>query len=229
MLYWRQAENDWMSTMRMISAPSTVDAVPIEAVDCLRQGGLVAYPTDTLYGLGAVVTNDGAVRRLFQAKKRTMQKPLPILVGSLEEARWVADMELALALRLASRFWPGSLTLVLPRAVGFHSLALAGGETVAIRVPNHAVPLGLIRAVGQPLTGTSANISGGEAPLTAQAVADQLEDRIDIIIDGGRCPGGVESTVVDLTSDVPQLVREGAISRAEIESITGSQLSNAEE
>jgi len=189
----------------------------------------VAYPTDTLYGLGAVVTNDGAVRRLFQAKKRTMQKPLPILVGSLEEARWVADMELALALRLASRFWPGSLTLVLPRAVGFHSLALAGGETVAIRVPNHAVPLGLIRAVGQPLTGTSANISGGEAPLTAQAVADQLGDRIDIIIDGGRCPGGVESTVVDLTSDVPQLVREGAISRAEIESITGSQLSNAEE
>jgi L-threonylcarbamoyladenylate synthase len=158
-----------------------------------------------------------------------MQKPLPILVGSLEEARWVADMELALALRLASRFWPGPLTLVLPRAVGFHSLALAGGETVAIRVPNHAVPLGLIRAVGQPLTGTSANISGGEAPLTAQAVADQLGDRIDIIIDGGQCPGGIESTVVDLTSDVPQLVREGAISRAEIESITGSQLSNAKE
>ncbi len=133
-----------------------------------------------------------------------------------------------LALRLASRFWPGALTLVLTRSPGFQSLALAGGETVAVRVPDHPVPLELMRALGGPLTGTSANVSGRAAPVTAMDVAEQLGGQVDIIIDGGRCPGGVESTVVDLTGAAPRLIREGAISRAELESIIGSQVPDVE-
>lgn len=215
--------------MRMIAAPSTADISLTEAVDCLRRGGLIVYPTDTLYGLGVAAGDDGAVRRLFQAKNRPLDNPLPILVASAEEAQWIAQMEASLALRLASRFWPGGLTLVLPRSPGFHSLALAGGDTVAVRVPNHRVPLGLIRELGQPLTGTSANLSGRQAPLTAAEAAEQLGERVDIIIDGGRCPGGIESTVIDLTGESPRLLREGAISRAELESVIGSKLVDDEE
>ena len=201
----------------------------MEAVDCLRRGGLVAYPTDTLYGLGAAAGDDRAVRRLFQAKNRSLGNPLPILVASVDTAQEIAQMEPSLALRLASHFWPGGLALVLPRSPGFHSLALAGGDTVAVRVPNHRVPLALIRELGQPLTGTSANISGRPPPLTATEVAEQLGERIDIIIDGGRCPGGIESTVIDLTGESPRLLREGAISRAELESVIGSELVDVEE
>jgi len=215
--------------MRIIAAPPTADLSLTEAVDCLRRGGLVAYPTDTLYGLGAAAGDDGAVRRLFQAKRRPLDNPLPILVGSLKAAESVAQMGPSLALRLASHFWPGGLTLVLPRELGFHSLALAGGDTVAVRVPNHRVPLALIRELGQPLTGTSANVSGGSAPLTAAAVAEQLGERVDVIIDGGRCPGGMESTVLDLTGESPRVLREGAISRAELESVIGSELVEVEE
>jgi L-threonylcarbamoyladenylate synthase len=215
--------------MRIIAAPSAADPSLTEAVDCLRRGGLVAYPTDTLYGLGAAAGDDGAVRRLFQAKNRPLDDPLPILVASVEAAQEIAQMEPSLPLRLASHFWPGGLTLVLPREPGFHSLALAGGDTVAVRVPNHPVPLGLIQELGQPLTGTSANVSGGRAPLTAADVAAQLGERIDIIIDGGQCPGGMESTVLDLTGESPRLLREGAISRAELESVIGSELADVEE
>jgi len=201
----------------------------MEAVDCLRRGGLVAYPTDTLYGLGAAAGDDRAVRRLFQAKNRSLGNPLPILVASVDTAQEIAQMEPSLALRLASHFWPGGLALVLPRSPGFHSLALAGGDTVAVRVPNHRVPLALIRELGQPLTGTSANISGRPPPLTAAEVVEQLGESVDIIIDGGRCPGGIESTVIDLTGESPRLLREGAISRAELESVIGSELVDVEE
>ena len=189
----------------------------------------MAYPTDTLYGLGAAAGDDRAVKRLFQAKNRPLDNLLPILVASVGAAQRVAQMEPSLALRLASHFWPGGLTLVLPRSPGFHSLALAGGDTVAVRVPNHRVPLALIRELGQPLTGTSANIAGGPPPLTAGEVADQLGERVDIIVDGGRCPGGIESTVIDLTGESPRLLREGAISRAELESVIGSELADVEE
>jgi L-threonylcarbamoyladenylate synthase len=215
--------------MRIIAAPPTADLTLTEAVDCLRRGGLVAYPTDTLYGLGAAARDDGAVRRLFQAKNRPLDNPMPILVVSAKAAESVAQMEPSLALRLASHFWPGGLTLVLPREPGFQSLALAGGDTVAVRVPDHRLPLALIRELGEPLTGTSANVSGGAAPLTAAAVAEQLADFVDIIIDGGRCPGGMESTVLDLTGESPRVLREGAISRAELESVIGSELEEVEE
>jgi L-threonylcarbamoyladenylate synthase len=214
--------------MRILTSPPISTAFLEEAVDCLRRGGLVAYPTDTLYGLGAAASDDEAVRRLFEAKKRPPMTPLPILVEDVEMASDVSDRLSPLALRLASRFWPGALTLVLPRSPQFHSLALAGGDTVAVRVPDHAVPLALVQALGEPLTGTSANVSGQRGPVTASDVAEQLGDAVDIIIDGGRCPGGVESTVVDLTGEEPRLVREGAISRVDLESAIGSLVLDSE-
>jgi L-threonylcarbamoyladenylate synthase len=191
------------------------------AVDCLKQGGLVAIPTDTLYGLAADVTNDAAVEKLFQAKRRSHGAPLPILVTHLLQASSLVQNMPPLALKLGHLYWPGPLTLVLRRSPAFHSLALAGRDTVALRVPDHAVPIELMQALGGPITGTSANRSGHAPPCTAAEVALELDDNVDIIIDGGPSPIGVESTVVDVTRERPHILREGAIRRAELETAAG--------
>jgi len=198
------------------------------AAECLRTGGLVAFPTDTLYGLGADIANDTAVTRLFQAKRRPLDAPIPILISGIQQARAVAKSMPVLALKLGNMYWPGPLTMVLERSPEFHSLALAGGDSVALRVPHHAVALAVIRDVGRPVTGTSANISGQVAPRTAIEVVNQLEDEVDIVIDGGPCPLGVESTVVDLRGKTPRLLREGAISREELQAVFGIPLEVAE-
>jgi L-threonylcarbamoyladenylate synthase len=191
------------------------------ALDCLKQGGLVAFPTDTLYGLAADVMNDEAVMKLFQAKRRPLTEPLPILIQSIDQAGDLAKGMRNLALKLGIRFWPGPLTMVLDRSPAFQSLALAGGDSVALRIPDHDVPLALIRSLGRPVTGTSANRSGESPPGTAQEVIEQLNDDIEIVVDAGPCPLGIESTVVDLRNDRPRLLREGAISRQELESVAG--------
>lgn len=207
--------------MQIITSDALLSGGLALAVDCLRAAGLVAFPTDTLYGLGAAATSDEGVRRLFQAKKRPPDSPLPILLSDRGQVQQVAREMPDLALRLASRFWPGSLTLVLRRNREFRSVALAGRDDVAVRVPGHPVPRELIEGLGEPITGTSANMSGERPPVTAQEVAEQLGERVDIIIDGGRTPIGVESTVIDLVGETPRLVREGAISRAQIEAVVG--------
>ena len=187
------------------------EAVLEEAAHCLQDGGLIAFPTDTLYGLAAVASQERAVERLFEAKERLRDRPLPILVASAADVNSVAVEVSPAARRLMEAFWPGGLTLVLRRHPGFHSPALAGGDTVAVRVPAHPVALELLRRVGEPLTGTSANLSGHPGPRTAGDVRRQLGDRVDIIVDGGSCPGGVESTVVDCTVDPPRVLRGGAV------------------
>ncbi|HUS83310.1 MAG TPA: L-threonylcarbamoyladenylate synthase [Dehalococcoidia bacterium] len=198
------------------------------ATECLRQGGLVAFPTDTLYGLGADIANDSAVTRLFQAKRRPPDAPIPILISGIQEARAVAKSMPVLALKLGNMYWPGPLTMVLERSPGCHSLALAGGDSVALRVPDHAIALAVIHGLGRAITGTSANRSGQVAPRTATDVVRQLEDEVDIVIDGGPCPLGVESTVVDLRGKTPRLLREGAVSREELEGVFGFPLEVAE-
>lgn len=230
MLYWRQAKDPIIISvlMRIINWPQAGDRAILEAVDSLRAGGLVAYPTDTLYGLGAAADDDAAVGRLFEAKGRPPDRPLPILLADIDALRQVAAEPLDLALRLASRFWPGPLTLVLHRAPAFHSLALAGEESVAVRVPDHDLPRRLIRGLGGPITGTSANLSGERPARTATDVAEQLADSVDIIIDGGPCPLGNESTVVDLREGTPLLRREGAVSRKVLEEAIGSALKDGE-
>ena len=187
------------------------EAVLEEAARCLEDGGLVAFPTDTLYGLAAVAAQERAVERLFEAKERLRDRPLPILITSAADVNGVAVDVSPAARRLMEAFWPGGLTLVLRRHPAFRSLALAGGDTVAVRVPAHPVALELLRRVGEPLTGTSANLSGFRGPRTAEEVRRQLGDRVDLIVDGGPCPGGVESTVVDCTVDPPRVLREGAV------------------
>jgi len=192
-----------------------------EAAAILRRGGVVIYPTDTLYGLGALAACDAAVERVFRLKGRPGDKPLPLLLAGPEEMAGVVESPSPLAWELIRRFWPGALTLVLPRAPGFRSLALAGGDTVALRVPDHPLARALIKAAGGPITGTSANRAGAPGPLTAQEARQQLGDLVDFVLDAGPCPGGVESTVLDLSGERPLLLREGALPREALEAITG--------
>ncbi|MDP2954170.1 MAG: L-threonylcarbamoyladenylate synthase [Chloroflexota bacterium] len=182
----------------------------------------MAFPTDTVYGLGARGFSPQAVERVYEAKARPRSLPLPLLLALASDLERVARKPIPeLALRLAERFWPGGLTLVLRRAPAVPDAVTAGGDTVAVRVPRHPVPVALISGVGEPLTGTSANLSGRPSPLTAEEVRQQMGDRVDLILDGGRCPGGVESTVLDLTGETPVLIREGAIGREELEETAG--------
>ena len=189
-----------------------------DGVSVLKRGGLVAFPTDTVYGLGACFNNLKAVGRIYELKQRPLDMALPLLVADIAQMSEVAKVS-PVALILARRFLPGALTLVLPRAKIVPDIIIGGGETVAVRIPAHPVPIALIRGVGQPIVGTSANITGQPSALTADEVLSQFGDKIDLVIDGGRCPGGVESTIVDITGEVPKLLREGAISRQELEQV----------
>jgi L-threonylcarbamoyladenylate synthase len=199
------------------------EAVLDEAACCLQNGGLVAFPTDTLYGLAAVASQERAVERLFEAKERPRDRPLPILLASAADVNSVAVEISPAARRLMEAFWPGGMTLVLRRHPGFRSPALAGGDTVAVRVPNHPVAVELLCRVGEPLTGTSANLSGWPGPRTAEEVRHQLGSRVDLIVDGGPCPGGVESTVVDCTVDPPRVLREGAVPAGRVAAVLPAQ------
>jgi len=188
-----------------------------KGVGILRRGGVVAFPTDTVYGLGADVFNPGAVERIYLVKKRPRHLPLPLLIGDMKQLAVVAEPLSEVALFLAQRFWPGGLTLVLPKASGLP--AYLGGAGVAVRLPAHPVCRALIRGLGSPITGTSANVSGKPSALTAGEVREQLGNGVDLIIDGGRCPGGVESTVVDLSGEKPAILRRGIISEEEIDRV----------
>jgi L-threonylcarbamoyladenylate synthase len=197
--------------LKSLSTLGVEDAVLEGAVHCLLEGGVVAFPTDTLYGLAAAASNDRAVKRLFEVKSRPPDRALPILIESIDDAEVVATDIPSGARILMAAFWPGGLTLVLRRHPRFRSLALVGGETVAVRVPDHPVALELLRRLREPMTGTSANLSGLPGPRTAEEVHRQLGHRVDLIVDGGPCPGGIESTVIDCTVDPPRLLREGAV------------------
>jgi L-threonylcarbamoyladenylate synthase len=199
------------------------EAVLEEAARRLKGGGLVAFPTDTLYGLAAVASQDGAVARLFAVKERSPDRPLPVLVAAVADVDRVATSIPPAARCLMEACWPGGLTLVLRRQPRFRSMALAGGDTVAVRVPAHSVALELLRRVAEPLTGTSANVSGQLAPATAEEVRRQLGDRVDLVVDGRPCPGGVESTVVDCTVDPPRVLREGAVAAERVMAVLAGE------
>ena len=176
-----------------------------------------------MYGLAALPTDDQAVASLFKAKKRPPERAVPLLIASQAELAQVAAEVPEVAQRLIEAFWPGALTIVLRRAPAFRSPAI--GETVAVRVPDHPTPRELARLLGAPITGTSANVSGGPEPLTADDVRSQLGDAVELVIDGGRCPGGRPSTVLDCTMDPPRIVREGAIGREQLARAAGTKLS----
>ncbi|TAN50945.1 MAG: threonylcarbamoyl-AMP synthase [Rhodospirillales bacterium] len=188
----------------------------------LGEGGLVAFPTETVYGLGGDATNDEAVARIFAAKGRPSFNPLIVHVADLKAAERVARFD-ERARRLAERFWPGPLTLVLPRwGDGPVSLlATAGLDSVAVRIPNHPVALGLLRAFMHPVAAPSANPSGRLSPTTAQHVAEGLGDNVAMILDGGPCRVGVESTVLSLEEEVPCLLRPGGVSLEALQEVLG--------
>lgn len=183
----------------------------------LKKGGVIAFPTDTVYGLGAAISSTTAVGRVYTIKKRPHDQALPILLASIEQIAEVAIDVPAIAWLLAKRFMPGGLTLVLKKSAKVPTMVAGGGDTIAVRVPDHPVPVALIRGLGEPITGTSANLSGLPAAKTAAEVRAQLGSHVNYIIDAGPAPKGVESTIVDVTGDSPVVLREGAISRAEIE------------
>ena len=203
-------------------AAASPDSVA-EAAQSLRAGGLVAMPTETVYGLAADATSDQAVAAIYAAKERPAINPLIAHVLSLEAAREHAVFEPA-AEKLAIRFWPGPLTLVLPAAptCRISLLARAGLDTVALRVPSHETARALIEAAGVPLAAPSANRSGRVSPTTAAHVAADLDGRIDWILDGGPCRHGLESTIVEVAGGRIVLLRPGAIARQAIESALGS-------
>ena len=182
-----------------------------DAITILKKGGIVAYPTDTVYGLGASMTSITAVERIFDAKGRPKGMALPLLVADREQIKKIACSIPPAAWLLIYNFFPGALTIVLNKSDIVPDVITGGGKTVAVRIPDHPIPIALIQGLGQPIVGTSANLSGQPSPLTAEEVRMQIGDKVDMIIDGGQCPGGIESTVVDLSNRRPVIRRLGAI------------------
>jgi len=193
----------------------------IQAAEVLKNGGLVAFPTETVYGLGAIATDSEAVQHIFAAKGRPSDNPLIIHFGQMEDIRdWVAEFP-PLAEKLAETFWPGPLTLVLPHRGNLSPFVTAGLPTVAVRVPDHPVALSLLSQVRLPVAAPSANRSGRPSPTAAEHVWQDLEGRFDLLLDGGITGVGLESTVVDVTGEIPVVLRPGGIPLEALEKAVG--------
>lgn len=204
-----------MITLKLSPAPGSPELD--RAAEILNCGGLVAVPTETVYGLAANGLDESAVRRIYEVKGRPETKPISLLVSGMEMALGFTRQVPAAAHRLAACFWPGPLTMVLWAAESVSETVRAGGKTVGVRCPDHELTLELIEKCGHPLAAPSANLSGQQSPKNAAAVAESFEGLIDCIIDGGECSLGIESTIVDLTVTPPQILREGGLSRRQIE------------
>jgi len=188
----------------------------ISAVEILRAGGVVVYPTETFYGLGVDALNQKAIKKVFTIKGRSFAQPLLILIPEQDYLpRYVTEVS-EKARRLMEHFWPGPLTMVFSASPQLPSILTAGTKKIAIRISPHPIARALTSAFAGPLTSTSANISGEQSPATAKEVFSHLGEMIDLIIDGGKTPGQMPSTIVDVTFSPPQLVREGVIPFSEI-------------
>ncbi|MHB9036811.1 MAG: L-threonylcarbamoyladenylate synthase [Armatimonadota bacterium] len=206
----------------------TVDAknpeiAPIKAAaDAIRRGELVVFPTETVYGLAANVLDQSAVRRVFDAKGRAGTHPLPVQIAGVAQLDVVASRVSDNAGKLAARFWPGPLTLVLKKSESVSDLVSGGLDTVGVRVPDHPVALALLREVGSPIVATSANLTGQGPPGCAQQAVAQLGDKVSVMLDAGECEIGVASTVVDASVEPPRILRVGAISIEQIVEVVGA-------
>jgi L-threonylcarbamoyladenylate synthase len=206
----------------MLTQVLPADAAAIaQAADILRGGGLVAFPTETVYGLGANALDARAVAGVFAAKGRPSHNPLIVHVAAVADAVRLAGSWPEMAQKLAERFWPGPLTLVVPTSPQIPSLVTVGGPTVALRMPSHPVAQALLRATDLPLAAPSANRSSRLSPTRAEHVLFQLDGRIPLVLDGGPASGGLESTVLDVTTSPARLLRPGLVTPAQIEAIIG--------
>ncbi len=196
----------------IITASST-DAIQ-QTLAVLQVGGLVAFPTDTVYGVGALAFDNKAVESIYIAKDRPVEKAIPVLIGDAEDINKVASEVPLMAKKLVEQLWPGPLTIIVPKHLGLPD-SVSATNTVGVRVPDHIVARSVLRAAG-PMAVTSANLSGQPSPSTAEEVFTQLNGRIALILDGGKTPGGVPSTLVDCTGSQPIVVRQGPISLNQI-------------
>lgn len=192
------------------------NAIPL-SLETLRQGNLVAFPTDTVYGLAADPFNISAIIKLFETKGRDNNKAIAILVGNLNQVNLIAESFTDNAKILTRHFWPGGLTVIVPKRKDIPDL-LSGNQTIGIRMPDHPFALDLLNQYG-PLATTSANLSGGPNPLNARDVLIQLNNRVPLIIDGGDCPGGIPSTIVDCTIEALHILRTGAIKEQDLQAV----------
>lgn len=200
-----------------------------EAAEIIRTGGLVAFPTETVYGLGADACNPIAVARIFEVKNRPSIDPLIVHVADAEEARLYGDFSYRFAPELMTKFWPGPLTMVVRRSGVVPPIVTAGLDTVAIRVPSHPSALALIQAAGRAVAAPSANPFGYVSPTQADHVSEQLADRIDLILNGGPCTVGVESTILSLAEPTPRILRAGGVTVEQLEAVVGALEHSAEQ
>jgi len=201
--------------MQTITLPADNPASIETAIDLLNDGEIVAFPTDTVYGLGTNAFYSPGIIKLFEAKGRDANKAIAVLIGDLDQLNLLTDDLSETARKLVANFWPGGLTIVVPKKKDLPEL-LSAGSSIGIRMPNHPVALDLLRKFG-PIATTSANLSGMNNPHDARDVERQLNKRVPLILDGGRCPGGIPSTVVDCTTEEVRILRPGTISMKEIE------------
>lgn len=193
-----------------------------EAAEILKRGGLVAFPTETVYGLGGNALDEDAAKKIYAAKGRPSDNPLIVHIAGMEALDELTSNVTEHAKKLAERFWPGPLTMILPKSEKVPLGTTGGLQTVAIRMPNHPVALRLIRQSGLYLAAPSANTSGRPSPTLAEHVAEDLTGKIEMILDGGMVDVGIESTIVDLTEDIPVILRPGCISKAMLEEVVGT-------
>ena len=211
-----------MNTKIIKINPNKINFTKInKAAKAIRNGNLVAFPTETVYGLGADVFNEKAISKIFIAKKRPFNDPLIVHIADIKELELLSDQVSPVALKLAEAFWPGPLTLVIKKSPSVSSLVTSGLDTVAVRMPNNNIALSLIRKSNTPIAAPSANLFGRTSPTDAWHVIEDLEGNIEIIIDGGRTRVGVESTVVDTTTVPVQLLRAGGITVEELRTVIG--------
>lgn len=194
-----------------------------EVVEVLQDEGLVALPTDTLYGLAADISSGAALEHLLTIKARPHHMPIPIFISSMEALEGVTPEMPDAARRLAQQFWPGPLTLILHASPDISEMITAGTGTVGVRIPQLPLIEGILSALGGPVTGTSANRSGGTNPLTVKDVLRGLGDQCDLLVDGGKVPGGIASTVIDCTQSPFCIIREGAIGWQAIARVLGEE------
>ncbi|MDO4690010.1 MAG: L-threonylcarbamoyladenylate synthase [Fusobacterium sp.] len=199
-----------------------------ETKDLLKEkildGGLIIYPTDTVYGLGAIITNHIALENIYKVKTRNFSSPLIALISSvdkIDKIAYLSDKEKILVKKLAKKFWPGALTIILKKKDIVPDIMVSNGNTVGIRIPNLKLALDIIDLAGGILATTSANISGEASPRSYEELSEIIKDRVDILVDGGNCKIGEVSTIIDLTGKVPKVLRQGAISLDEIEKTIG--------
>jgi L-threonylcarbamoyladenylate synthase len=205
----------WLSA----EAPDAVS----RAVDLLQMGQVIAFPTDTVYGVGAHALLPQAVASLYRIKERPAHLAIPLLLSDAQEMAWVCQDVPPVAWVLARHFWPGGLSLVLRRAPSVPDTVTAGGPTVAVRVPDHFLVRQICGRLGAPLAASSANVHGQPPPVTAAGVHSTLAPRLPLLLDGGPCPGGIPSTVLDLTVSPPTILRPGPVTAAQLAPYVGLQ------